>query len=60
MFLYLSGTPFKLLATKDKFSDDNVFIFSYLDERAKCEEYAEKIRKGEVDENPYEDLPRLQ
>ena len=50
--LYLSGTPFKQLAS-DQFKTEQIFNWSYADEQdAKekwdCEEY-----------NPYENLPRL-
>lgn len=52
--LHLSGTPFKALANS-KFADDAIFNWTYADEQA-------SKRNWDVcseEENPYEDLPRL-
>lgn len=50
--LYLSGTPFKAIAS-DKFSSDQIFNWSYADEQEAKENWT-----GE-DYNPYEQLPKL-
>ena len=50
--LYLSGTPFKALAS-EQFSQNQIFNWSYADEQAAKEKW-----NGE-DYNPYEALPRL-
>ena len=50
--LYLSGTPFKQLAS-EQFSKEQIFNWSYADEQEAKENW-----KGE-DYNPYETLPRL-
>lgn len=50
--LYLSGTPFKQLAS-DQFSDEQIFNWSYADEQEAKENWS-----GD-DYNPYEELPRL-
>ena len=50
--LYLSGTPFKQLAS-EQFSKDQIFNWSYEDEQEKKESW-----DGE-DYNPYEALPQL-
>ena len=50
--LYLSGTPFKQLAS-DQFSKEQIFNWSYADEQE-----AKANWSGE-DGNPYETLPRL-
>ncbi len=50
--LYLSGTPFKALASA-RFSEDQIFNWSYADEQRAKESW-----QGE-DFNPYERLPRL-
>lgn len=50
--LYLSGTPFKALAS-EKFSADQIYNWSYADEQA-----AKAAWTGE-EYNPYEPLPRL-
>ena len=49
----LSGTPFKMLAN-DKFPDEAIFNWTYADEQRRKRELAEK-----GDENPYEELPKL-
>lgn len=50
--LYLSGTPFKAIASGE-FSDRQIFNWSYADEQEAKENWA-------CDEhNPYQDLPRL-
>ncbi len=50
--LYLSGTPFKALAS-EQFAENQIFNWSYADEQAAKERW-----DGE-DYNPYEALPRL-
>lgn len=50
--LYLSGTPFKALAS-EQFSKEQIYNWSYADEQE-----AKATWNGE-DENPYEPLPRL-
>lgn len=50
--LYLSGTPFKALASNE-FSSDQIFNWTYVDEQA-----AKADWHGEGN-NPYADLPRL-
>lgn len=50
--LYLSGTPFKALAS-EKFADDQIYNWSYADEQT-----AKAAWTGD-DYNPYEPLPRL-
>ena len=51
--LYLSGTPFKALAS-EQFSKEQIFNWSYADEQS----YKEKWSSN--DYNPYERLPRLE
>ena len=53
--LHLSGTPFKALAS-DKFKEKAIFNWTYADEQAKKDKWAED-HPGEA--NPYADLPRL-
>lgn len=50
--LYLSGTPFKALASS-RFRDDQIFNWSYADEQQAKEEWKSENR------NPYEELPKL-
>ena len=50
--LYLSGTPFKQLAS-EQFSDEQIFNWSYADEQEA------KNNWDSDDYNPYEPLPRL-
>lgn len=50
--LYLSGTPFKALAS-EKFTDAQIYNWSYADEQAAKEAW------NSDDYNPYEPLPRL-
>ena len=50
--LYLSGTPFKALAS-EQFSSDQIFNWSYADEQEAKENWT-----GE-NSNPYESLPRM-
>ena len=50
--LYLSGTPFKALASS-RFLDDQIFNWSYADEQQAKEEWKSENR------NPYEELPKL-
>jgi hypothetical protein len=59
MFLYLSGTPFKLLIENDRFNEKNYFSFTYIDEKNKKEEYSKKLKEGKIESNPYENLPDL-
>lgn len=51
--LYLSGTPFKALAS-NKFKEEQIFNWSYSDEQR-----AKKDWPKELDTNPYESLPTL-
>jgi hypothetical protein len=51
--LHLSGTPFKALAN-NKFREEQIFNWSYVDEQQAKEEWDEKIGS-----NPYESLPTL-
>ncbi len=51
--LYLSGTPFKALAS-NQFGDDQIFNWSYADEQEA------KITWDKDDYNPYEALPRME
>lgn len=51
--LYLSGTPFKALAS-GKFKDDQIYNWTYADEQKA------KANWQDVEQNnPYSDLPRL-
>ena len=50
--LYLSGTPFKAIASGE-FGDREIFNWSYADEQEAKENWASD------DHNPYENLPRL-
>ena len=50
--LYLSGTPFKALAS-NKFSDEAIFNWTYADEQNKRENW------NSDEDNPYETLPTL-
>ena len=50
--LYLSGTPFKALAS-EQFAEDQIFNWSYADEQDAKEKW------NREDYNPYEALPRL-
>ncbi len=52
--LHLSGTPFKAL-TSSKFSEKQIFNWSYLDEQQAKHDW-DYVRNGS---NPYEDLPKL-
>lgn len=49
--LYLSGTPFKAIAS-GKFAANQIFNWSYLDEQA-------ARRNFDAEPNPYADLPRM-
>lgn len=51
--LHLSGTPFKALAN-GKFSEEQIYNWSYLDEQSK------KEALKDTDDNPYRHLPQLQ
>ena len=50
--LYLSGTPFKAIASGE-FSDQQIFNWSYADEQDAKEGWSS------ADHNPYQDMPRL-
>jgi hypothetical protein len=54
-YLYLSGTPFKALATGE-FIEEQIFNWTYTDEQRAKEEFAEK---NPGHRNPYGALPRL-
>ncbi len=51
--LHLSGTPFKALAN-NKFREEQIFNWSYVDEQQAKEDWDETIGS-----NPYESLPKL-
>lgn len=51
--LHLSGTPFKAIAG-GKFTDDQIFNWSYSDEQERKENW-----NPENGDNPYEELPRM-
>ena len=51
--LYLSGTPFKALAS-DQFAENQIFNWSYADEQEAKENWAKE------EFNPYERLPRME
>lgn len=53
--LHLSGTPFKALAN-NKFRADAIYNWTYADEQNAKESWK---KDGNVDSNPYADLPRL-
>ncbi|MDR1606159.1 MAG: DEAD/DEAH box helicase family protein [Streptococcaceae bacterium] len=52
--LYLSGTPFKAMAS-GKFSDDQIYNWTYADEQETKAEWSVNVEEN----NPYEKLPRL-
>ena len=52
--LHLSGTPFKALANS-KFGDRAIYNWTYADEQERKENWDE----NSLEENPYENLPRL-
>lgn len=52
-FLYLSGTPFRAVATGE-FSEDQIFNWTYADEQRAKKEW--DLRNGE---NPYLELPQI-
>ncbi len=54
--LYLSGTPFKALAS-EQFRDEQIFNWSYADEQNKKEHWYDDHSADEY--NPYESLPKL-
>lgn len=54
-YLYLSGTPFKALATGE-FIEEQIFNWTYTDEQRAKEEFADK-NPGKL--NPYGALPQL-
>ena len=59
-FLYLSGTPFRALATGE-FMENQIFNWTYQDEQAaKIENSKLKIEKGgNATYNPYEEMPTM-
>ncbi|MBI4211894.1 MAG: DEAD/DEAH box helicase family protein, partial [Deltaproteobacteria bacterium] len=54
-YLYLSGTPFKALATGE-FIEEQIFNWTYTDEQRTKEEFA---KKNPGQQNPYGALPKL-
>lgn len=54
-YLYLSGTPFKALATGE-FIEEQIFNWTYTDEQRAKEEFAQKNPSGW---NPYGALPQM-
>ncbi|MHA6643793.1 GIY-YIG nuclease family protein [Mesorhizobium sp. A623] len=54
-FLYLSGTPFKALATGE-FIEEQIFNWTYTDEQRAKEEFAAENPDGQ---NPYGALPQM-
>lgn len=50
--LHLSGTPFKQIKNQ-KFDENAIFNWTYVDEQEK------KVKWNSTDENPYEELPKL-
>jgi len=54
-YLYLSGTPFKALATGE-FIEEQIFNWTYTDEQRAKEEFA---KKNPVKWNPYGALPQM-
>ncbi len=54
-YLYLSGTPFRALATGE-FIDEQIFNWTYTDEQRAREEF---VPKKPGDPNPYAALPQL-
>ena len=59
-YLYLSGTPFRALATGE-FMENQIFNWTYQDEQAaKIENSKLKIEKGGAPKNnPYEEMPTM-
>jgi hypothetical protein len=56
-FLYLSGTPFRAIATGD-FMENQIFNWTYADEQAAKQGW-DLLNPGKREENPYRDLPKL-
>lgn len=54
-YLYLSGTPFKALASGE-FIEEQIFNWTYTDEQRAKEEFAEKFP---AQRNPYGSLPQM-
>lgn len=54
-YLYLSGTPFKALATGE-FIEEQIFNWTYTDEQRSKQEFAEKVPE---EPNPYASLPEM-
>lgn len=54
-YLYLSGTPFRALATGE-FIEEQIFNWTYTDEQRAKQEYA---TKSPAEWNPYEALPQM-
>lgn len=58
-FLYLSGTPFRALATGE-FMENQIFNWTYQDEQAaKIGNSKLKIENGGTTYNPYEEMPTM-
>ncbi len=60
--LYLSGTPFKALAS-ERFSSDQIFNWSYTDEQSAKQNWTEDALDTSQEDNasnPYEDLPGME
>lgn len=58
-FLYLSGTPFRALATGE-FMENQIFNWTYQDEQAaKIENSKLRIENGGTTYNPYEEMPTM-
>lgn len=61
--LYLSGTPFKMLAS-DRFADEQIFNWTYVDEQNAKKEWTASAQGSASEEkptrNPYETLPQLE
>lgn len=58
--LYLSGTPFKAIASSE-FSEKQIFNWSYTDEQESKKQWTDPSFNPDhyLDHNPYEDMPRL-
>jgi hypothetical protein len=65
-YLYLSGTPFRAIASGE-FIEDQIYNWTYSDEQAAKENWTQNIRANpcriegsqSVDHNPYAELPRM-
>lgn len=56
--LFLSGTPFKAI-TSNRFSNEQIFNWTYLDEQREKQLWFEKNPNEDVEKNPYYSLPQL-